>query len=145
RYWQTGPTGAAEVGQLVFYAKYLYKQRAKTAFLLGSSGSWYSREMTRELRKMAKRNKIKIVGQASVAAGSHSVAALASRIRKVDPGIVFASIPSPTVESIISRLRGKQIKSAFFVTDGMDAAINFFRYRDGPVSSSLEQVVFATP
>jgi hypothetical protein len=26
----------------------------------------------------------------------------------------------------------------------MDAAINFLRYRDGPVSSSLEEVIFAT-
>jgi ABC-type branched-subunit amino acid transport system substrate-binding protein len=144
RYWQTGPTAAGEVGQLVYYAHFKYSA-AKTAYLLGTGGSWYSRQLTPELRTFAKRNKLKIVGQASVPAGSHSVAGLANRIRKANPALVFAAIPSPNVESIITGLRQKGIKSGFFVTDGMDAAINFFRYRDGPVSSSLEQVVFATP
>jgi ABC-type branched-subunit amino acid transport system substrate-binding protein len=145
RFWQTGPTGPAEVGQLVFYAKFLYKQRAKTAFLLGAAHSWYSRQTLPELRAFAKRNKVKIVGQASVPVGSPDVAGLANRIRKANPGIVFASIPSPNIESIVAGLRRQQVKSAFFVTDGMDAAINFFRYRDGPVSSSIEEVIFATP
>jgi ABC-type branched-subunit amino acid transport system substrate-binding protein len=143
-YWQTGPTGSAEVGQLVFYARFHYAN-AKTAFVLGTAGSWYSRQLTPQLRTFAKRNKLRIVGEASVPAGSHNVADLASRIRNADPDIVFAAIPSPDVESIIAGLRQKQIRSAFFVTDGMDAAINLFRYRDGPVSSTIEQVVFATP
>ena len=144
RFWQTGASGPAEVGQLVFYAKFLYKQRARTAFLLGAAHSWYSRQTLPEFRAFAKRNKIKIVGQASVAAGSPNVAGLASQIRKANPGIVFASIPSPSIESIIAGLRQKQVKSAFFVTDAMDAAINFFRYRDGPVASSIDEVIFAT-
>jgi ABC-type branched-subunit amino acid transport system substrate-binding protein len=142
-YWQTGATGAAEVGQLVYYAQYAYNP-SKTAFLLGTKGSWYSRQMIPQLRASAKRNKLKVVGEASVPAGSHGVAGLASRISKANPDIVFATIPSPGIESIINGLRQRQVKSAFFVTDGMDASINFLRYRDGPDSSSLEQVVFAT-
>jgi ABC-type branched-subunit amino acid transport system substrate-binding protein len=144
RYWQTGPTGAAEVGQLVFYAQFLYKLHARRAFLLGAAHSWYSRHMISALRAVAKRDKIKIVGTASVPAAANNVAALANRIRKADPGIVFSTIPSPGVESIITKLRQKHVKGGFFVTDGMDAAINFLRYRDGPVSSSLEEVIFAT-
>src|SRR5262249_11835171 len=92
-----------------------------------------------------RRNGIRIVGEASIAAtGSHGVVALAKRIHKADPALVFAAVPSPEVESIIARLRQRHVTSAFFVTDGVDAAVNFFQYRDGPFNSSLEDVVFAT-
>jgi ABC-type branched-subunit amino acid transport system substrate-binding protein len=143
RYWPTGTTGTAEAGQLAFYAHYVYAQ-AKTAFLLGTAHSWYARQMTGELRAAARQNKLRIVGAASVPAGSKGVAGLAKRIRKVAPDIVFAAIPSPSIESIISKLRQKGVRSAFYVTDGMDAGINFLRYRDGPDNSTIENVVFAT-
>jgi len=142
RYWPTGPTGAAEAAQLAFYAQSY--AHAKTAFVLGAAGSWYARQMTSELRAAATRNKIRVVGQASVPAGSQGIAALARRIRKVDPAVVFAAVPSPAVESIITQLRNWKVGAAFYVTDGMDAAINFLQYRDGPYNSSIEDVVFAT-
>jgi ABC-type branched-subunit amino acid transport system substrate-binding protein len=143
RYWPVGASGAAEAAQLVFYAKYRYKLLSRV-FLLGTPQSWYSSEMLGELRAYAKRNKLKVVGQASVPLGSRGLAGLANKIRKANPGMVFAAVPSPTIESIISSLRQRQVTSPFFVTDGMDASINFLRYRDGPDSSSLEDVVFAT-
>jgi ABC-type branched-subunit amino acid transport system substrate-binding protein len=143
RFWPTGATASAQVGQLVFYAKARY-MKAKTAFLLGAAHSWYAHQMTTELRAFAKRDRVKIVGEASGATGPDAVASLASRIREADPEVVFAAIPSPTVEAIISELRQKQVKSSFFVTDGMDAGIDFFRYRNGPVASTIDGVVFAT-
>ena len=142
RSWQVGATGQAEAGQLVYLAH--SRLRAKTAFLLGTAGSWYSRQMTGELRQFAKRDKIRIVGAASVSSGAHGVTGLAQRIRKSNPAVVFATVPSPQIESIVTQLRKKGVVSAFFATDGMDAAINFFQYRNGPDNSSLEQVVFAT-
>jgi len=141
RYWPTGATGSAEAGQLVYYAKY---RQAKTAFLVGAAGSWYARLMTGELRKWAKRDGINIVGEASLSGGAHGLTSLAKRIRKLNPAIVFAAVPSPGIESIITELRQKRVLSAFLVTDGMDAALDLARYRTGPANSSLEQVVFAT-
>ena len=143
RYWPTGSTGSAEVEQLVFYARSTLK-RAKTVYLLSDARSWYARQMTDELRAFARRDKFRIVGQASVSNGPRGVARLAERIRKVAPAIVFAAVPSPRVESIISGLRQRHVASAFFVTDGMDAGIDFARYREGPYNSSIEDVVFAT-
>jgi ABC-type branched-subunit amino acid transport system substrate-binding protein len=142
RYWPTGPTGGAEAGQLAFYARSY--NHARTAFLLGAAHSSYAREMSSELRAAAKRNKIKIVGQASAPAGYSGVERLANRIRKLNPTVVFATVPSPTVESLITQLRNWSVGSAFYVTDGMDAAIDFLKYRDGPDNSSIENVVFAT-
>src|SRR5262249_23806094 len=124
RYWPTGASGSAEVQQLVFYAYYLYKQ-PKTAFLLGSANSWYSRQMTSELRTFAKRYEIKIVGAASVSARVKSVASLARRIHRANPTVLFAAVPSPTIESVVTQLRNRNVTSPFFVTDGMDAAIDF--------------------
>jgi ABC-type branched-subunit amino acid transport system substrate-binding protein len=143
RYWPTGATGSAEVGQLVFYAYYTYGH-PKTAFLLGAAHSWYARQMTAELRAFAKRYRIKIAGSASVSAGSDNVARLAQRVRRLKPTVVFAAVPSPSVESIITELRSSGVTSPFFVTDGMDAAINLKGYQTGPNNSSLEDVVFAT-
>src|SRR5262249_47320220 len=79
RYWPTGTTGSAEAGQLVFYAHYVYT-RAKTAFLLGAAHSWYARLMTDQIRAAAKRNNLRIVGRASVPAGSHGVAGIAKQV-----------------------------------------------------------------
>ena len=142
RYWPIGAAGSAQAQQLVFYAYYTYRH-PKTAFLLGAAHSWYARQMTRELRAFARRYKIRIVGEASVS-GSKGIAGLAQRMHKVDPTVVFAAVPSPTVESIVTQLRNRRVASPFFVTDGMDAAIDFPGYRNGPNNSSIEDVVFAT-
>src|SRR5262249_53250222 len=106
--------------------------------------SWYSGQMGSELRTFLKRQKIKIVGQASAPAGYAGVEPLAKRIRKLNPAVVFATVPSPQIESLITRLRNWGVASAFYVTDGMDAAINFLKYRNGPENSSIEDVLFAT-
>jgi ABC-type branched-subunit amino acid transport system substrate-binding protein len=143
RDWPTGASGSAEVQQLVFYAYYLYKH-PKSAFLLTAANSWYSREMTSELRAFAKRYKIKIVGAASVSTRGQGVARLAQRIHKANPTVLFAAVPSPAIESIVTQLRNRNVTSPFFVTDGMDAGINFKGYQNGPDNSSIEDVVFAT-
>jgi len=142
RYWPTGTTGAAEAMQLAFYAQSY--AHAKTAFLLGAAHSSYSGQMGSALRTFAKREKIKIVGQASAPASYAGVQPLAIRIRKLNPAVVFATVPSPQIESIVTQLRNWGVASAFYVTDGMDAAINFLKYRNGPDNSSIENVLFAT-
>src|SRR5262249_7168089 len=43
-----------------------------------------------------------------------------------------------------TKLRKGGVASPFFVTDGMDAAIDLQGYRNGPNDSSLENVLFAT-
>ena len=141
RYWPTGTTGAAEAMQLAYYAQSY--AHAKTAFVLGDH-SWYGRQMSPELRTFAKREKINIVGQASAPAGYGGVEQLAKRMRKLKPAVVFATVPSPRVETIITQLRNWGVASAFYVTDGMDAAINFLKYRNGADNSSIENVLFAT-
>jgi ABC-type branched-subunit amino acid transport system substrate-binding protein len=141
RYWPTGTTGAAEAVQLAFYAQSY--AHAKTAFVL-SDHSWYGHQMSSLLRTFAKREKIKIVGQASAPASFSGVGQLAKRIRKLNPAVVFTTVPSPKVETIITQLRNWNVGSAFYVTDGMDAGINFLKYRNGPYNSSIEDVVFAT-
>src|SRR5262249_3104727 len=135
RYWPTGTTGPAEAAQLAAYARHVYT-KAKTAFVLGAAHSWYARKMTGQLRFFAKRDGLRIRGEGS--APDRGIAGLAKRIRKADPGIVFAAIPSPSVESVVTLLRSHGVHSAFFVTDGMDAAINLLRYRNGPDNSSIE-------
>jgi ABC-type branched-subunit amino acid transport system substrate-binding protein len=141
RYWPTGTTGVAEAMQLAFYAESY--AHAKTAFVLGDN-SWYGRQMNPELRTFANREKIKIVGQASAPARYGGVEQLAKRLRKLRPAVVFATVPSPRVETIITQLRNWGVASAFYVTDGMDAAINFLKYRNGRDNSSIEDVLFAT-
>jgi ABC-type branched-subunit amino acid transport system substrate-binding protein len=141
RFWPTGTTGAAEAMQLAFYAQSY--AHAKTAFVLNDH-SWYGRQLSSELRTFAKREKIKIVGQATAPTSYGGIGPLAKRIRKLNPAVVFTTVPSPRVETIITQLRNWNVGSAFYVTDGMDAGINFLKYRNGPYNSSIEDVLFAT-
>ena len=138
-FWPVAMSGNQEAAQVVGYPA--IRWNTKTAFILTSKpATVYETALVRYIREVAARDRIRIVGEATVPLGGGNLTGLAKTLAKSSAEVIFTPIFSPYAEQIIAKLRKAGMLKAVLATDGMDAQLDLSRYG----RSALNNVSFAS-